>query len=70
MNGLPKGVFEFYGEAMKRIEDQPEEDSQLARKALSYTFCARRPLNVKELRHIFGCGSQRYRIRRDGFSRD
>ena len=37
---------------MKRIEDQPEEDSQLARRALSYIFCARRPLNVKELCHI------------------
>jgi ankyrin repeat domain-containing protein 50 len=51
MNDLPKGVFEFYREAMKRIEDQ-NYDSQLARRALSYIFCARRPLNVEELRHV------------------
>jgi hypothetical protein len=54
MNALPEKVFEFYGEAMERIEGQQEKDSQLARRALSYIFCARRPLNVTELRHILG----------------
>ncbi|TAQ84511.1 hypothetical protein B7494_g7175 [Chlorociboria aeruginascens] len=52
MDALPEGVFEFYKEAMERIERQPEEDKQLARRALSYIFCARRPLNVTELHHI------------------
>ncbi|TGO07453.1 hypothetical protein BTUL_0275g00150 [Botrytis tulipae] len=38
--------------AMERVEKQQEEDSQLAKRALSYIFCARRPLNVKELLHV------------------
>jgi hypothetical protein len=29
-----------------QIEDQPEEDSQLAKRALAYIFCARRPLKM------------------------
>ncbi|ELR06088.1 hypothetical protein VC83_07746 [Pseudogymnoascus destructans] len=52
MNALPTEVFASYGEAMKRIEDQQEGDSELARRALSYIFCAKRPLSVEELRHI------------------
>ena len=52
MKALPTGVFATYGDAMKRIEHQPDEDVELARKALSYIFCARRPLHVEELRHI------------------
>lgn len=36
---------------MQRIEDQGEEDCELAKRALSFTVCARRPLNVEELRH-------------------
>ncbi len=36
---------------MKRIEDQEEEDAQLAMRAVSYIFCARRPLSVTELCH-------------------
>ena len=44
-------MFAFYEEDIKRIEEQPEEDSQLAKRALSYLFCAKRPLNVEELRH-------------------
>src|SRR5262245_20552931 len=51
MNALPSGINETYDVAIKRIEDQPEEDSQLAKRALAYIFCARRPLNVEELRH-------------------
>ena len=52
MKALPKKVFEFYDDAMMRIEEQEEEDGMLARKALSYIFCAKRPLNVKELLHV------------------
>jgi hypothetical protein len=52
MNQLPKGVFEFYGEAMQRIENQQDEDRQLATRAISYIFCARRPLHVIELLHV------------------
>ncbi|KAF4627731.1 hypothetical protein G7Y89_g10420 [Cudoniella acicularis] len=51
---LPKGLSEFYKDALRRIEMQPEEDSELARRTLSYLFYARRPLNVEELRHLLG----------------
>ena len=51
LDALPTGVYGFYEDAIKRIEDQPQGDRQLAKKALSYIFCARRPLNVEELRH-------------------
>ncbi|KAL8949471.1 MAG: hypothetical protein Q9222_004419 [Ikaeria aurantiellina] len=51
MKSLPQGVFETYQDALKRIEDQSEEECQLAKKALSYIFCARRPLRLNELRH-------------------
>jgi ankyrin repeat protein len=52
MDEFPKGVFEFYEEAMVRIENQEEEDNKLATKALSYIFCARRPLVIEELLHV------------------
>ncbi|CAF9940730.1 hypothetical protein IMSHALPRED_002143 [Imshaugia aleurites] len=51
VNALPTRLFAIYEEDIKRIEEQPEEDSQLAKRALSYIFCAKRPLNVEELRH-------------------
>ncbi|KAL8716183.1 MAG: hypothetical protein Q9220_000088 [cf. Caloplaca sp. 1 TL-2023] len=51
MKSLPQGVFETYQDALKRIEDQSEEECQLAKRALSYIFCARRPLRLDELRH-------------------
>ncbi|PGH05438.1 hypothetical protein GX51_02962 [Blastomyces parvus] len=51
INTLPKGIYDTYDDAMKRIEDQGDEDSEFAKKALSYIFCAKRPLNVEELLH-------------------
>jgi len=51
LNALPTGVYAIYEDDIKRIEDQSEGDSQLAKRAISYIFCARRPLNVEELRH-------------------
>ncbi|MCJ1307667.1 hypothetical protein MMC25_001315 [Agyrium rufum] len=54
MKALPTGVFAFYDSAMQRIDDLPEDDRQLAIRALSYVFCARRPLTVDELRHALG----------------
>ena len=44
-------MYATYEDDIKRIEELPEEESQLAKRALSYIFCARRPLNVEELRH-------------------
>ncbi|KAL9014436.1 MAG: hypothetical protein Q9173_000918 [Seirophora scorigena] len=51
VNALPTGVYATYAEDIGRIEEQSEEDCQLAKRALSYIFTARRPLSVEELRH-------------------
>ena len=51
INTLPTEVYAIYEDAIKRIEEQPEEDCQLAKRALSYIVCARRPLKMEELRH-------------------
>ena len=47
---LPKGIDDSYGIDIDRITKQSEEDCQLAKKALSYIFCARRTLQVEGLR--------------------
>src|SRR4051794_31522009 len=51
LNALPAGLFAAFENAMKRIEDQHEMNRQLARRALSYIFCAKRPLHITELCH-------------------
>ena len=51
MAALPEGIFATYEETLERIEEQLEDDSYLAKKMLSYIVCARRPLQVQELRH-------------------
>lgn len=58
VNALPTGVYATYEDDIKRIEEQSEEDSQLAKRALSYIFCARRLLNVEELRHALAVGAE------------
>ncbi|OAL29898.1 hypothetical protein AYO22_01804 [Fonsecaea multimorphosa] len=52
MTAMPKGVSEYYEDVLKRIEDQPEEDKVLAKKALTYVFYAKRPLSLAELTQI------------------
>ena len=52
MTAVPKGVSEYYEDALKRIEDQPDEDKALAKKALTYIFYAKRPLSLAELGQI------------------
>ncbi|KAL6232559.1 hypothetical protein BDW75DRAFT_232694 [Aspergillus navahoensis] len=51
MNTLPTDLEGFYSDALLRIKNQGEQDSQTARKALSFIFCAKRPLTVHELCH-------------------
>ena len=51
MKALPEGIDESYGVDIDRIAKQSKKDCQLAKKALSYIFCARRTLRVEELRH-------------------
>ncbi len=52
INALSTEVYATYEDVIKRIEKQSEKDSQLAKRALFYIFCARRSLTVKELRHV------------------
>ena len=52
MTAMPKGVFGFYDDVLKRIEDQPDDDKLLAKKALTYIFHAKRPLSLAELGQI------------------
>lgn len=48
---LAGNVNEFYTEALKRIENQGDDDKELVKKALSFIFHAKRPLTVMELLH-------------------
>lgn len=49
LDSLPKGLYAFYEIAMARITEPGEHSSMVATTALSYVFCARRPLRVDEL---------------------
>ncbi|KAK3686838.1 hypothetical protein LTR37_019429 [Vermiconidia calcicola] len=53
---IPTNIFELYDSTMRRIECQSESDHKVAKKALSYISCARRPLNMDELRHVLSVG--------------
>lgn len=47
---MPTTLDATYDEAMKRIQDQTEEDRELAQRILSWVSYASRPLGVEELR--------------------
>ncbi|KAJ7108251.1 ankyrin repeat-containing domain protein [Mycena epipterygia] len=47
---LPKDLNQTYDEAMERINRQNEDDTQLAKLALTWVAYAKRPLSVAELR--------------------
>ena len=64
---MPIKVYDFYDEAMERIEDQPESDRKTAKRALSYISCARRPLNVAELRHALSVEAGNTKLDKDNF---
>ncbi|KAI9040298.1 uncharacterized protein KD926_008388 [Aspergillus affinis] len=51
MSTLPSDLAGYYGEAIKRIESQGEPDAYNVKRAISFIFCARRPLTVDELCH-------------------
>ena len=48
---LPNGVFETYKDILQRIEDQSEDDRQLAKKTLMWLSLSLRPMTMKELQH-------------------
>jgi ankyrin repeat protein len=50
LKSLPKDLYDSYDNAMKRIEEQNEEDRHIAHSALIWVVNARRPLTVAELR--------------------
>lgn len=54
MDTLSPDVYETYHATMQRIKSRGPQDYELARKALSYIFCAKRPLDIEELRHALG----------------
>ncbi|KAL8919594.1 MAG: hypothetical protein Q9172_004922 [Xanthocarpia lactea] len=58
INALPEGVYATYEDVIRRIEEQPEEEGETAKKALSYIFCASRPLRLEELRHALAVESE------------
>ncbi|KAJ5302288.1 hypothetical protein N7508_007151 [Penicillium antarcticum] len=51
---LPDNIFDYYHEAMERIEQQETVLCDLAKDALSFITHAQRPLHVNELRHALG----------------
>lgn len=48
---LPTGIFATYDDVLRRIEDQNEDDRELARKTLMWLSLSQRPLQMKELQH-------------------
>jgi ankyrin repeat domain-containing protein 50 len=64
---MPTQVYDFYREAIKRIDDQSESDRKTAMRALSYISCVRRPLNVEELRHALSVEIGDTKLDRDNF---
>ncbi|WEW59218.1 hypothetical protein PRK78_004687 [Emydomyces testavorans] len=51
IKALPMGIYETYEAAIHRIEKEGEENCETVKRALSYIYCARRPLTVEELLH-------------------
>ncbi|KAL7936459.1 ankyrin repeat-containing domain protein [Trichoderma chlorosporum] len=51
LNTLSGSLDLFYKDTLGRIDDQEEWSRVLAHKAISYIYCARRPLEIEELLH-------------------
>lgn len=51
LNTLPQDIFQFYHEAVERIQQQDEEHCDLAIQVISFISHAKRPLHVQELQH-------------------
>ncbi|WYZ35404.1 hypothetical protein EsH8_X_000051 [Colletotrichum jinshuiense] len=50
---LPKTLDATYEQALERIRTQAEEDVELAETIILWILCARRPLGVHELQHMY-----------------
>lgn len=64
---LPDGIYRTYDGIMERIEQQEGGDPGLAKRALSYVFGARRPLNVTELIHAMSIETDDTELDKDAF---
>src|SRR5580700_4044077 len=51
LKSLPKELDEIYAETLRRIENQEEDDSQLAKKTLCWISFAMKPLTIREIQH-------------------
>ncbi|VUC31161.1 unnamed protein product [Clonostachys rosea] len=51
LNVIATDINEFYGNSLRRIDEEKGADRVLALRVLSYIFCARRPLSMDELVH-------------------
>ena len=51
LQSLPSGINNTYKQTMKRIRSQPDHDTVLAERALSWVFCSHRQLSIIELQH-------------------
>ncbi|EAU31015.1 predicted protein [Aspergillus terreus NIH2624] len=49
MDTLPSDLERYYSEAVKRIEKQGDPDCYFVKRAISFIFCAGRPLTVDEV---------------------
>ncbi|OBR08080.1 Ankyrin [Colletotrichum higginsianum IMI 349063] len=50
---LPKTLDATYKQALERIRTQAEEDVELAEMVILWILCARRPLGIHELQHMY-----------------
>lgn len=57
LNTLPRTLDTTYEQALLRIRSQAEEDIALAETILFWVLCARRPLTVLELQHLYAVRS-------------
>jgi ankyrin repeat domain-containing protein 50 len=48
---LPDSIFHFYDDSLRRIDQLNDQEREFALRALSYVFCAKRPLSKDELIH-------------------
>ncbi|KAH7117652.1 hypothetical protein B0J11DRAFT_583050 [Dendryphion nanum] len=65
---LPPKVHEFYQNAIERIESQSEDDALLAKRALTYIYCAKRPLASVELRHALSVEAGDHQLDEDALT--
>ncbi|KAL8773444.1 MAG: hypothetical protein Q9209_001547 [Squamulea sp. 1 TL-2023] len=67
INALPEGVYATYDDVMKRIEEQSDVEGETAKRALSYIFCATRPLKLGELLHALAVEAEDTEIDESAF---